>query len=202
LNILTEKVEKNYYIRMRAISAQCNVFEKTKELKPQKYARSIDRENLIFLKMLKDSARGDLLDLQYTVHPLPGTIAEGDPPPECMPELAEPRYDADFAICLYPDISKVGPEIGYLIHRRKKELRHLFIVTERYTPDEMSYYKGLRCITPHAEKTDGAVFFPESLFADASERDAIDTHILSFWPLRSIRNPDTRLKILTILSTR
>lgn len=175
----------------------CNVFEKTNEKKPPRFANEIASTTKAFLKRLKKTASEDLLDMQYQIKPLPGMVEGSSETEEAMRQLSTPEYDADFAFCIYPDVNKIGPEIAYLIHRQQKEYRHVFILTEGDAPDQDETIFTLKQISQHSiqEEESGLV-----LPSDVYEGEENFQHPLSFWKLRATREDYIRKRMLDIIT--
>lgn len=104
----------------------CSVFEIQNLYEPayiNKNIEDLDPTNRAFLHDLNTSAESEGMNLELKIHPFPFLRAHK------QEELKSSDYDSDVAVCMYPDIALVGPELAYLIIERKKAFRHVFLVT-------------------------------------------------------------------------
>lgn len=112
----------------------CSVFELQSPNEPlsvRKVFSDVDATNRAFLHNLETSAKSEGMNLTLKVHPFPYLRA-------CKPEeLKSPTYDSDVAVCMYPDITLVGPELAHLIIERQKAFRHVFLVTQNWNVDSI-----------------------------------------------------------------
>ncbi len=182
------------------LNMSCSVFELSNAKEPlrhQKNYEDIDADNRTWLSGMHSLAVKEDISLKYTVHPFPHLRLKE---PE---KLREKTFDADIAVCMYPDLSFVGPELAHLIVDRKQEYRHVFIVTQRYLPDSQQELQAAVSTIPRASVQMESLIL-ESIplgFREGEEvYDAEESRVISYWNVREIRKEDPRRQIQTILS--
>lgn len=176
----------------------CSVFEASDENREtkDKNFEDMDPDNRVFLKTLQQSAKNDLLNLSFKIHPF-------DRDRKRDPEIfSNTRFDADFAICMYPNLQYIGPEIGHLLLNRRNSYHHLFIVTQNYLPDEDEIQRSLSTITTATISLRQTIETPCPTHLKNGEEqfDAEAGHALSFWRTKSIRKLDKRRHFLSLMA--
>ncbi len=177
----------------------CSVFEMSEGEPPRKQKKfyDIDPSNRSFLTILSRSAQEDGLELHYKVQPLP-YIRTTD-----FTQVTDSRFDADYAICMYPNLQTVGPEVGHIILDRSKKYRHVFLVTRTRSPEhDVDLIKGLNAVTLHSLPIHGHIHEPQPIKTIDKEEiiDAEQGDVISYWSVKSIRNLDTRREILSVFA--
>jgi hypothetical protein len=163
----------------------------------EKYFADIDPENRVFMRKLHSAAQNDNIEIDYRIHPFPKIRARA---PE---SLQEPRYDADYALCMYPNIEYVGPELAHMMYERRKSFRHIFLVTRGYVWDEDELRKGINAVPAMTIEMGSGLYQPYPM----NEEDGTESYdpekmnLLSYWHVHSIRDQYARQKLLSILST-
>jgi hypothetical protein len=183
---------------MRDNVLRCNVFERTDDDSSRngagrrKYVE-LDTENRLFLRQMKELARGDNADLRFQVHRWPQVR------PAHFDEEAEHShyefldtdpYEADFSVCFAEHPYHLGPEVGHLIHARSNWIHHLLIVT--HVPVAECVRRGLSAISPSSHKLKDATIFEPSC-SDAE----LGGH-MSFFDIPTMHSDDTRDRIRSI----
>lgn len=182
------------------IPTSCSVFELAapdEPLRIQKNYNDLDATNRTFLSIVKNAAAEDNFDIQYKIHPFP-RIRKNNPG-----ELSSPEFDANFAICMYPDLSQVGPELAYLILDRNRQYQHLFVVTQKYVPDRDHELKNVISLMPRASVRRGSDIYeplPFTIIDNDEIYNAEESNMLSYWNVLKIRDTELRQQLKTILA--
>jgi len=176
----------------------CGVFETNKgepEFSSKGYQK-IDASNRSFLRLFGEAAFQEGLKLDYKIHPFT-KIRNTNPR-----ALTDEHFDAEYAVCMYPDLDQIGPEFGHLIHNRRKSFRHIFVVTQRSIPDrEHDMRKALNSLTTRTIEREVILEPTPTHLEDGEERfDLEAANILSYWNVLSIRCPEFRQQMMTILA--
>jgi|GEM_PF-2690763 len=178
----------------------CSVFELSHKKEPPlpiKNYTDIDASNRVFLRILHTSAQEENLELQYKVHPFQNLRLSS---PE---KLSEEKFDADIAVCMYPDLEHIGPELGHVLTNRRKMFRHVFIITQRQVPDsENDLWKAIKTL-PQASINRGSILYepiPQKVVDGDEIYDAEEGRLVSHWHVVDIRNKNARERIQTILA--
>lgn len=179
--------------------ASCSVFEISDPKEPslpRKKFKHMDPDNRVFLRRFHAAAQDENIELQYRVHPYQH-IRQVDPA-----QLENEIFDADYAVCMYPKISHVGPELAHLLYDRRRLFRHVFLVMREYTPDEKGFYRGISAISAGNVQRESGIYEPIPLKTEV-EKDSYDAeqqHLMSFWHVTSIRNERSREIMQSILT--
>ncbi|MBU0767148.1 hypothetical protein KKF55_05230 [Patescibacteria group bacterium] len=148
--------------------------------------------NRVFLDQLRRVAFEDGMSLNFSSfsHQL---VRDNDS--EAVSAVNAPRFDADYAINMYPSLSDIGPELGHLILNKRERYAHIFVITHARIM-EANLLRGLSAVTQNAGKSKSEVIttFLESY-------DAEDAHILSFWNVEATRDEWTRRRLLSVFSS-
>lgn len=177
----------------------CSVFELNDQKEPSSLTKTfnvIDPSNRVFLRSLRESAKEEDLELKYKIHPFQSLRLHS---PE---KLNNSEFDADIAVCMYPDLAHVGVELAHMMIERKKAFRHVFIVTRRMIPDgENDLWMAIRTL-PQASVQLNSIILEPMPFQVVSGEDEYDTeklHIMSHWHITKIREEDSPKRIQSIL---
>ncbi len=177
----------------------CSVFELASPSEPAKHAKryeDLDSSNRVFLKILGQCAHAERLRLDFRVHPFPYLRLK-------QPEkLNNVEFDADIAVCMYPELAQVGPELAHILIDRKKSFRHVFLVTRSDHPENSNEIKSAINTIPRASIRHSSMIY-EPIPLSVSEGEDIykadEANVMSYWHIQEIRKEDARRRIQTIL---